>query len=65
MGKRPLYQEIAATALHQKPLGLNTSTIACRLKRGIQHDRIGNRVGGKLQVLVRIALTLVSKSWLT
>ena len=32
--KRPLYQEIAATALHQKQLGLNTSTIARRLNVG-------------------------------
>ena len=31
VGRRPLYQEIAATALHLQQLGLNISTIARRL----------------------------------
>ena len=61
VGKRSLYQEFAATALHLKPLGLNTSTIACRLKREIQHDRKGNRVGGKLQdIMNRLLLTMLA-----
>ena len=38
--KHPLYQEIAATALHLKQLGLNNSTIARRLCVGYKTVKI-------------------------